>query len=405
MQPSKEVASTAANFNMLNHQQQCLRGMPQQQQPPVPQIPVQFQQQRNILPIYQSGVCAKKMQQFVHCQQRRPADNNIIFWKRFVAELFAPNGKKSFCFSLYPGTKIRANFSLGSMKKCDICKKNPVNGYEACFDVLPRLLKVKYESGLLEERLFTDIPGEFRDPSGYIVLVCKKARRESLFDKFRVVHEGSIRIVFSPYIKICSWEFCVTHHEVFISRSHLVPNVNQIGDAISKFQNFAANNNDNNNVTAEEFQESSNKLVAVTQELAKKLEVPMLDDYSGFAKSYVRCLQLAEVGNLMKDVIDFSIRNKIGPIESLAKFPKKPRIGDHGEDQLQQQQQHQNGNHDLNNGGRNNGHTPGMQIGSSSNGTLATSSTVQIHNSVDSRVQNSVNGEENAPIQPPNSLP
>ncbi|MED6161096.1 hypothetical protein PIB30_057540 [Stylosanthes scabra] len=385
MQPPKEVASSAANLNMLNlPTQQFMNGLP----PP----------QRNIPPIYVSGVSAQRLKEFIHRQQCRPADNNINFWRNFVAEFFAPNGKKKFCFSLYPRLKNPASFFLSDMSTCQACRRNPCNGFELCYEVLPRLFKMKYESGLLEVNLFLDIPREYRDPTGHIVLFCSKVTRESLFHKFRVVHKGSLRIVFFPNLKIRSLEFCAKRHEVLMCRSYLVPDVNQIDDAVSKFCDLVANNINNNNVSAEEFGECSNNLVARTQELAKKLEVPILDEYVGFAKSYVRCLQISQVGNNMKDLIDFTIVNGTGPIESLDRFQNRTGIVDHGEDQLQQQ----NGDHALNNGAENNEQTPGVQIGSSRNGrngTSATTSTVQIHNHVDYGAPNSENNEDNAHIQ------
>ncbi|MED6108824.1 hypothetical protein PIB30_027778 [Stylosanthes scabra] len=349
MQPPNEVASSAANLNMLNlPTQQFLNGLP----PPPPQ--------RNIPPIYVSGVSAQRLKEFFHQQQCRLADNNISFWRNFVAEFFTPNGRKKFCFSLYPRLKNPASFFLSDMRTCQACRRNPCNGFELCYEVLPRLFKMKYESGLLEENLFLDIPREYRGLSGHIVLFCPKVTRESLFHKFRVVHEGSLRIVFSPNLKIRSLEFCAKRHEVLICRSYLVPDVNQIDDAVSKFCDLVANNINNNNVSAEVFGECSNNLVARTHELAKKLELPILDEYVGFAKRHV-----------------------------------STGIVDHGEDQLQQQ----NGDHALNNGAENNEQTPGVQIGSSRHGTSATTSTVQIHNSVDSRAPNSENNEENVHIQ------
>ncbi|MED6189091.1 hypothetical protein PIB30_092351 [Stylosanthes scabra] len=386
MQPPKDVPSSAANLNMLNlPTHQFLIGVPPPPPPPT-----------NIPPIYVSGVSAQRLKEFVHRQQCRPADNNISFWRNFVAEFFAPNGKKKFCFSLYPRLRNPACFFLSDLRTCQACRRNPCNGFELCYEILPRLFKMKYESGLLEENIFLDIPREYRDPSGYIVLFCSKVTRESLFYKVRVVHEGSLRIVFSPCLKIRSLEFCAKRHEVLIYRSYLVPDVNQVSDAVSNFSDFIANNINNNNVSTEEYGECSNNLVASTQELAKKLEVPMLDDNVGFAKSYVRCLQISQIGNNMKDLIDFSMENEIGPIESLARFQNRTGVVDHGEDELQQQ----NGDHDLNNCDDNNEQTPGVQIGSSRNGTRVTTSTVRIHNSVDYRALNSENNEQNVDIQP-----
>ncbi|KAL3611099.1 hypothetical protein D5086_002119 [Populus alba] len=62
--------------------------------------------------------------------------------------------------------------------------------------------------------------------------------------------------------------------------------------------------------------------VASARQLAKALEVPLVNDLR-YTKRYVRCLQISEVTNSMKDLIDYSREIGTGPIESLAKFPRR----------------------------------------------------------------------------------
>jgi hypothetical protein len=64
---------------------------------------------------------------------------------------------------------------------------------EATVEVLPRLFKIKYESGTLEELLYVDMPREYHNSSGQIVLDYAKAIQES---------DGQLRIVFSPDLKV-----------------------------------------------------------------------------------------------------------------------------------------------------------------------------------------------------------
>jgi hypothetical protein len=73
---------------------------------------------------------------------------------------------------------------------------------EATVEVLPRLFKIKYESGTLEELLYVDMPREYHNSSGQIVLDYAKAIQESVFEQLRVVRDGQLRIVFSPYLKV-----------------------------------------------------------------------------------------------------------------------------------------------------------------------------------------------------------
>ena len=73
---------------------------------------------------------------------------------------------------------------------------------EATVEVLPRLFKIKYESGTLEELLYVDMPREYHNTSGQIVLDYAKAIQESVFEQLRVVRDGQLRIVFSPDLKV-----------------------------------------------------------------------------------------------------------------------------------------------------------------------------------------------------------
>jgi hypothetical protein len=73
---------------------------------------------------------------------------------------------------------------------------------EATVEVLPRLFKIKYESGTLEKLLYVDMPREYHNSSGQIVLDYAKAIQESVFEQLRVVRDGQLRIVFSPDLKV-----------------------------------------------------------------------------------------------------------------------------------------------------------------------------------------------------------
>lgn len=73
---------------------------------------------------------------------------------------------------------------------------------EATVEVLPRLFKIKYESGTLEELLYVDMPREYQNSSGQIVLDYAKAIQESVFEQLRVVRDGQLRIVFSQDLKV-----------------------------------------------------------------------------------------------------------------------------------------------------------------------------------------------------------
>ncbi|XWS15216.1 hypothetical protein CRYUN_Cryun35bG0075500 [Craigia yunnanensis] len=382
----KPSQATAAQINLLHqqrllhlqqqhHQQQLLKTMPQKRS----QLPQQFQQQNlplrsPVKPVYEAGTCARRLTHYMYQQQHRPEDNNIEFWRKFVAEYFAPNAKKKWCVSMYGSGRQTTCVFPQDVWHCEICNRKPGRGFEATVEVLPRLFKIKYESGTLEELLYVDMPSEYQNSSGQIVLDYAKAIQESVFDQLRVVRDGQLRIVFSPDLKICSWEFCARRHEELIPRRLLIPQVSQLGAAAQKYQ--AATQNTPTNLSAPELQNNCNLFVASARQLAKALEVPLVNDL-GYTKRYVRCLQISEVVNSMKDLIDYSRETRTGPMESLAKFPLRTSTSSGFHDQAQQpEEQLQQQQHQLqqtpqqqtmdqsSNGGQSSAQSSGMQLAS-----------------------------------------
>ncbi|KAF5725285.1 SEUSS transcriptional co-regulator isoform 1 [Tripterygium wilfordii] len=340
--------AAAAQMNLLHqqrflqlqqqhHQQQLLKAMPQQRS----QLSQQFQQQNlplrsPVKPVYEPGMCARRLTHYMYQQQHRPEDNNIEFWRKFVAEYFAPHAKKKWCVSLYGSGRQTTGVFPQDVWHCEICDRKPGRGFEATVEVLPRLFKIKYESGTLEELLYVDMPREYQNSSGQIVLDYAKAIQESVFEQLRVVRDGQLRIVFSPELKICSWEFCARRHEELIPRRLLIPQVSQLGSAAQKYQ--AATQNATN-LSVPELQNNCNMFLSSARQLAKALEVPLVNDL-GYTKRYVRCLQISEVVNSMKDLIDYSRDTGTGPMESLAKFPRKTGASSGFLNQAQQSEEH-----------------------------------------------------------------
>ncbi|XWS33156.1 hypothetical protein CRYUN_Cryun22dG0054600 [Craigia yunnanensis] len=166
-------------------------------------------------------------------------DNHIEFWRKFVAEFFAPIAKKRWCVSLY-GNSRQTNGVFPQLLQdiwhCEICNRKPGRGFGMFFlsplqldilwttvEVLPRLFKIKYDSGTLEENLYVDMPRVYHNANGQIILDYAKAIQESVFEHLHVVRDGQLRIVFSPDLKICYWEFCARCHEELIPRRLIVP--------------------------------------------------------------------------------------------------------------------------------------------------------------------------------------
>ncbi|XP_022969730.1 probable transcriptional regulator SLK2 [Cucurbita maxima] len=318
----------------LRQQQQMFQSLPplqrahlQQQQ----QIQLRQQlQQQAIQPVnamkrpHDGGVCARRLMQYLYHQRQRPADNSIAYWRKFVTEYYSPRAKKRWCLSLYNnvGHHALGVFPQAAMDawQCDICGSKSGRGFEASFEVLPRLNEIKFGSGVIDELLFLDMPREIRYSSGIMMLEYGKAVQESVYEQLRVVREGQLRIIFTHELKILAWEFCARRHEELLPRRLVAPQVNQLVQVAQKCQSTIAEGG-SDGASQQDLQANSNMVLTAGQQLAKSLELQSLNDL-GFSKRYVRCLQISEVVNSMKDLIDFCKEQKTGPVEGLKSYPQ-----------------------------------------------------------------------------------
>ncbi|XP_042388697.1 probable transcriptional regulator SLK2 [Zingiber officinale] len=317
------------------HQQlQMMHSLSQMQRPP---ITLQQQQLHHLmkpnlpptnsvkqpLPL-NTGICFRRLMQYLYHLRHRPADNSILYWRKFVTEYFAPRARKRWCLSLCDNT---GNHTFGVFPQlavdgwqCDVCGSKSGKGFEATFEVLPRLFQIKCDHGVVDENLFLDMPHECRLSSGIMVLKYERAVHENIFEHLRTVHEGQLQIIFTPELKILSWEFCARRHEEFIPRRLVAPQVNQVLQVAQKYRT-AVTENSSTEISHQDLQSSCNMFAAAGRQLARNLDSQSVNDL-GFSKRFVRCLQIAEVVCSMKDLIDFSQEQKVGAIESLKNYPR-----------------------------------------------------------------------------------
>ncbi|XP_038994154.1 probable transcriptional regulator SLK2 [Hibiscus syriacus] len=317
----------------LRQQQQILQSMPPLQRAQLQQQQMQLRQQLQQQGMQQvagmkrpfdGGVCARRLMQYLYHQRQRPPDNAFVYWRKFVAEYYSPSAKKRWCLSLYDnvGSPALGVFPQAAMDAwhCDICGSKSGRGFEATFEILPRLNEIKFGSGVVDELLFLDLPRECRLPSGIMMLEYGKAVQESVYDQLRVVREGQLRIIFTQDLKILSWEFCARRHEELFPRRLVAPQVNQLLQIAQKCQSTISEGG-SEGVSQQDLQKNSNMVLTAGRQLVKSLELQSLNDL-GFSKRYVRCLQIAEVVSTMKDLIDFCREHKVGPIDGLKNYPR-----------------------------------------------------------------------------------
>ncbi|KAG6422585.1 hypothetical protein SASPL_119163 [Salvia splendens] len=271
------------------------------------------------------GVCSRRLMQYLYHHRQRPADNTIVYWRNFVAEFYSPRAKKRWCLSLYNSV---GQHSLGVFPQaaidawqCDICGSKSGRGFEATFEVLPRLEEIKFASGVIDELLFLDLPRESKFPSGIMMLEYEKAVQESVYEQLRVVREGHLRILFTPDLKILSWEFCARRHEELLPRRIVASQVNRLLQVAQKCQSTIAESGADG-VSHQDLQANSAMVITAGLQLARSLELQSVNDL-GFSKRHVRCLQAcSDVVSSMKDLMDFCSDQKKGPIEGLNSFPR-----------------------------------------------------------------------------------
>ncbi|CAA0840524.1 Probable transcriptional regulator SLK3 [Striga hermonthica] len=333
-------------------QEQRLRQQEQQQQflqAMTPSQRVQFLQQnqqqlqlsqqhqiQGVLPacggprLSESGVCSRRLMQYLYHERQRPSDNSIGYWRKFVAEYYSPRAKKRWCLSRYNNVGHR---SAGVIPQgaadawlCDLCGSKSGRGFEVTFEVLPRLHEVKFGSGVIDELLFLDLPRELRFASGLMMLDYAKVVEESVYEQVRVIREGQLRIIFTPDLKILSWEFCASRHEELLPRRLVAPQVNQLLQ-VAQTCHSTLSEGGAEGISQSDLKSSSVMVVAAGRQLARSLELQSLNDL-GFSKRYVRCLQIADVANSMKDLMDFCREYKQGPREGLENFTGRATVPD-----------------------------------------------------------------------------
>ncbi|KAL3701724.1 hypothetical protein R1sor_019746 [Riccia sorocarpa] len=275
-------------------------------------------------PVNIASTCSHKLMQFVQEQRKRPPDNHISFWRNLVSTFFEPGAKKRWCLTSYnsqPVVRHAPGLFSAEAFHCNLCQGQPGRGFELTMDILPRLLKMQYDSGLVDELLFLDSAEErcVYSASGTMVLEYPKAVHESVFSDLRVVRHGRLRVSFSPSFKIRTWEFCTHNHEEVVSRKAFIQQANQLASLLSEYDS------EDFDKSLENLNKHCNEFTATAKQLVTKLDTQITNDL-GMPKRYARCVQIAEVVNSMKDLMDYNWKHKCGPIASLYTFPNASKL-------------------------------------------------------------------------------
>ncbi|CAH9086324.1 unnamed protein product [Cuscuta europaea] len=286
------------------------------------QAELEFQDRAQVSspPYFDGNICSRRLKQYLYHLSCRPFDNDINFWRKFCSEYYAPCAKQRWCLSICENMSQEALslFTKTAMESwcCSICGSKSSKGFEVINEALPRLFKAKFESGMVDEIMFLGLPEEHIFPSGLIMLEYGKVVQESIYENFRIVHEGKLRVIFREDLKIVLWEFCVLCHEEYLERRLIS---RQVNDFVEAAQIYSSTNN------FEDIQSCCNMFLTAEDKLERNMQMPLVNDL-GFPKQHFRCLQIAEVVGTMKDLITIGQVLGLGPIECLNKYGKLKEV-------------------------------------------------------------------------------
>ncbi|CAL5066918.1 unnamed protein product [Urochloa decumbens] len=134
----------------FGHIQQSQIGIPRQPQLRLPLAQPAMQLAGPIRTPVDSGLCSRRLLQYLYHKRHRPENNPITYWRKLVEEYFAPRARERWCVSSY---EKRANGSVSTPQtaldswRCDICNSHGGKGYEGLKNYpKPNLSKVPGQS-------------------------------------------------------------------------------------------------------------------------------------------------------------------------------------------------------------------------------------------------------------------
>uniref|UniRef100_M8CTH6 Transcriptional corepressor SEUSS n=1 Tax=Aegilops tauschii TaxID=37682 RepID=M8CTH6_AEGTA len=382
---------------------------------------------------YEPGTCAKRLTHYMYHQQNRPQDNNIEYWRNFVNEYFAPTAKKrwmsgtvkyaigSLAGALRQQLRSYRDYAKSNMRVIvlDYTKAiqesvfeqlrvvreghlriifNPdlkIASWEFCArrheeliprrSIIPQVSQLgavvqKYQAAAQTPTSLTtqDMQNNCNSalaswPSAsfcyekgselQLVAICHYSHFEQSTSKTKNPRKRILEFVF---LQIFEVEVFIAFHKSkrfkkdYRCFSYMqVQPVSLIGESAT-----------------EPLVRIADRFVACARQLAKALEVPLVNDL-GYTKRYVRCLQIAEVVNCMKDLIDHSKQTGSGPIDSLHKFPRRTPSGINPlQPQQQQPEEQQSVPQSSNQSGQNSAPMAGAQASASANADVTSNNSL-----------------------------
>jgi len=230
------------------------------------------------------GQLLLRISQFNECQAKRPAENQMQFWREFVDKFFYFRATYKYIVWLTDhDTRSFQLFQLGT-------------------ETLPRFYNVIYSSSISSVYYVLENPREYCLDSRTYLLFSPKTRVEYKYENgCRVITKGFLRVTFSDELKIILWEFEAKCHEEYLPTS------------IFREKRAKRQQRTSLNLNAQDTTPCTPSGGEISLDSLPKSQVNQF----GLPPPVMRCFEITEVINYMKDLIDFAMERQLPPLQSL----------------------------------------------------------------------------------------
>jgi len=176
-------------------------------------------------------------------------------------------------------------------------------------ETLPRFYNVIYSSCISSVYYVLENPREYCLDSRTYLLFSPKTRVEYKYENgCRVITKGFLRVTFSDELKIILWEFEAKCHEEYLPTSIFRDK------RVKRQQRTSLNLNPQENTTPCTPSGGEISLDSLPKSHVNQFGLP---------PPVMRCFEITEVINYMKDLIDFAMERNLAPLESLELYHKE----------------------------------------------------------------------------------
>ncbi|KAI9145087.1 LIM-domain binding protein-domain-containing protein [Paraphysoderma sedebokerense] len=239
------------------------------EQPPVP---------RHISP----GGIITRLIQFADLLGPSEYNKDYDFWKRMISEHFSETA--AFRYTIWHKTYQESR------------------AFELPSALIARFYQIQFESGVTRIQLSLSTPKEYTFKNAFMVEVPRASVITYFADGTHIISNGYLRVMFTLDMKIEDWELTTSDYTEFIPRAMVAA----LGEK---------DRNDNNND-----EDQLNRLNSTS------LPTTTVNDY-GIPMKLMRCLEVSEVVDCMKDLMQICETQNVGPMAALTQFSQAAENG------------------------------------------------------------------------------